>query len=49
MKQVARRLSVWFFLFNLDCKDVPYRRFRVVPPDPHNFDGRDQDGIGCES
>jgi micrococcal nuclease len=33
---------------DLDCPDVPYRRFRVVPPDPHNFD-RDRDGIGCES
>jgi micrococcal nuclease len=37
---------------DLDCKDVPYRRFAVrwdVPdPDPHRFDG-DHDGIGCES
>ena len=33
---------------DLDCKDIPYRRFKVVPPDPHHFDG-DQDGIGCES
>ncbi len=33
---------------DLDCKDVPYRRFQVLPPDPHNFD-RDNDGIGCES
>jgi len=34
---------------DLDCGDIPFRRFRVLPPDPHNFDGRDQDGIGCES
>jgi hypothetical protein len=34
---------------DLDCADIPYRRFRVLPPDPHNFDGRDDDGIGCES
>lgn len=34
---------------DLDCGDIPYRRFRVVPPDPHGFDGRDKDGIGCES
>lgn len=34
---------------DLDCKDIPYRRFRVLPPDPHNFDGSDNDGIGCES
>jgi hypothetical protein len=33
---------------DLDCKDVPYRRFQVLPPDPHSFD-RDGDGIGCES
>jgi micrococcal nuclease len=33
---------------DLDCADVPYRRFRVVPPDPHRFDG-DHDGLGCES
>ena len=33
---------------DLDCKDIPYRRFRVLPPDPHNFDGN-HDGIGCES
>lgn len=33
---------------DLDCKDVPYRRFQVVGSDPHGFDG-DGDGIGCES
>lgn len=33
---------------DLDCSDVPFRRFRVLPPDPHRFDG-DRDGIGCES
>jgi micrococcal nuclease len=33
---------------DLDCGDIPYRRFTVLPPDPHRFDG-DQDGIGCES
>lgn len=33
---------------DLDCKDVPYRRFRVVGSDPHRFDG-DGNGIGCES
>ena len=32
----------------LDCDDVPFRRFRVLYPDPHGFDG-DHDGIGCES
>lgn len=32
---------------DLDCKDIPYRRFRVLPPDPHKFDG-DRNGIGCE-
>ncbi|HAF61229.1 MAG TPA: hypothetical protein DCK95_02760 [Anaerolineaceae bacterium] len=33
---------------DLNCPDIPYRRFRVLPPDPHGFDG-DHDGIGCES
>ncbi|MBI2708188.1 MAG: thermonuclease family protein [Actinobacteria bacterium] len=33
---------------DLDCGDISARRFRVVPPDPHGFDG-DGDGIGCES
>ncbi|MCX2728525.1 thermonuclease family protein (plasmid) [Thermomicrobium sp. 4228-Ro] len=33
---------------DLDCSDIPYRRFKVLPPDPHRFD-RDRDGIGCES
>lgn len=33
---------------DLDCGDIPYRRFRVLPPDPHRFDA-DHDGIGCES
>src|SRR5258706_9787315 len=33
---------------DLDCKDIPYRRFKVLPPDPHHFDA-DHDGIGCES
>lgn len=32
---------------DLDCGDIPYRRFRVLRPDPHRFDG-DRDGIGCE-
>lgn len=34
---------------DLDCPDIPYRRFHVVAPDPHRFDGSDNDGIGCES
>jgi micrococcal nuclease len=32
---------------DLDCRDIQYRRFEVIPPDPHGFDG-DLDGIGCE-
>jgi micrococcal nuclease len=32
---------------DLDCADIPYRQFPVVPPDDHHFDG-DHDGIGCE-
>ena len=33
---------------DLDCRDVPYRHFQVLPPDPHGFDGN-SDGEGCES
>ena len=33
---------------DLDCGDIPHRRFPVRPPDPHGFD-RDNDGVGCES
>ena len=32
---------------DLDCKDIPHRGFKVLPPDPHGLD-RDRDGIGCE-
>lgn len=33
---------------DLDCGDITARRFTVLAPDPHGFDG-DKDGIGCES
>ena len=33
---------------DLDCRDIPYRNFRVLPPDPHRFDGGG-DGWGCET
>lgn len=33
---------------DLDCGQIQYRRFQVLPPDPHGFD-RDGDGVGCES
>jgi micrococcal nuclease len=32
---------------DLNCGDIAYRRFLVLAPDPHNFDG-DHDGVGCE-
>lgn len=32
---------------DLNCGDIEHRRFRVLQPDPHGFDG-DFDGIGCE-
>ncbi len=32
---------------DLDCADIPFRRFTVLPPDPHHFDGGG-DGLGCE-
>jgi len=31
---------------DLDCGQIPFRRFQVLPPDPHRFDS-DRDGIGC--
>ncbi|HET7092004.1 MAG TPA: hypothetical protein VFI22_00955, partial [Thermomicrobiales bacterium] len=33
---------------DLDCGQITARRFTVLPPDPHRFDG-DHDGVGCES
>lgn len=33
---------------DLDCGDVRYTDFKVLPPDPHDFD-REGDGIGCET
>jgi micrococcal nuclease len=33
---------------DLDCGDISFRRFQVLPPDPHGFDGN-HDGVGCES
>ena len=32
----------------LDCGEIAARRFAVLAPDPHGFDG-DNDGIGCEN
>ncbi len=33
---------------DIDCGEIGDRRFPVLPPDPHGFDG-DFDGVGCES
>ena len=33
---------------DINCDDIPFTDFPVLPPDPHGFD-RDKDGIGCES
>ena len=33
---------------DLDCGEIPFRRFQVIGSDPHRFDP-DRDGIGCES
>ncbi len=32
---------------DLDCGQVNFDHFQVVPPDPHGFDGN-HDGVGCE-
>ena len=34
---------------DLDCGDISQGSFTVLPPDPHGFDGNDDDGRGCES
>jgi hypothetical protein len=34
---------------DLDCEDIPANDFPIVGDDPHNLDGSDNDGIGCES
>lgn len=34
---------------DLDCPDIASKRFTVLSPDPHGFDGYDNDGVGCES
>ena len=33
---------------DLDCGDIEFKNFKVIPPDPHGFD-HNKDGIGCES
>jgi len=33
---------------DLDCGEIQHTNFKVLPDDPHGFDG-DKDGIGCES
>ena len=33
---------------DLNCGDIEFRRFQVMPPDSHRLDG-DKDGLGCES
>jgi len=32
---------------DLNCPDITFRNFTVLPPDRHHFD-TDHDGIGCE-
>ena len=32
---------------DLDCPEIPFQNFPVLPPDPHGFDA-DDDGLGCE-
>jgi hypothetical protein len=35
---------------DLNCDDIPqFARFTVLAPDPHGFDGNDNDGVGCEN
>jgi hypothetical protein len=32
---------------DLDCGQIAFRRFTVLAPDPHRFDGSNNDGIGA--
>ena len=32
---------------DLDCEDIEYRDFRLLPSDPHEFD-ENFNGVGCE-
>lgn len=34
---------------DLDCSQISHRRFRVLAPDPHGFDGNENNRMGCES
>lgn len=34
--------------YDLDCKDIPAKRFQSTGSDPHGLD-RDKDGVACES
>lgn len=34
---------------DVDCGEISFRYFPVLPPDPHRLDGSDEDGIACES
>jgi beta-lactam-binding protein with PASTA domain len=34
---------------DLDCPQVGYVNIRVVGSDPHDLDGYDNDGVGCEA
>jgi hypothetical protein len=34
---------------DLDCGQISHRNFKVLPPDPHRFDGSPKNGIGCET
>jgi micrococcal nuclease len=33
---------------DLDCGQIPYKRFKALPDDPYGLD-RDHDGIACET
>jgi micrococcal nuclease len=33
---------------DLDCADIRFTNFKVLPPDPQHFDG-DHNGVGCET
>ena len=32
---------------DLDCGEIAFTNYTVLPPEPHRFD-RDKDAVGCE-
>jgi micrococcal nuclease len=40
-------ICITIYSEKLSCADIPFRNFKVLPPDSRGFDS-DSDGLGCE-